>query len=78
MQETWDDLASSQVTKPVHHKLWACALEPGSRNYWRHKLRLLKPMCPRAHDLQQENPLQWKAHGASLVAYMVEKPKLHI
>ena len=77
MQETWEDLTSSQVTNAARPKLWACALEPGSRNYWRHKLRLLKPVCPRARDLQQEYPLQREAHSASLVPQMVEKPKPH-
>jgi len=24
------------ATKPVRHNYWACALEPGDRNYWAH------------------------------------------
>ena len=31
-------------------------------NYWAHVPLLLKPKCPRAHALQQEEPPQWEAH----------------
>ena len=46
----------------MHYNYWACAPEPGSHNYWAHMPELLKPMCPRAHVLQQEEPLQWESH----------------
>ena len=45
------------ATKPVHHDYWACALEPGNRNYWAHLLQLLKPEHPRACAPQQEKPV---------------------
>ena len=40
MQGTWvqalvrEDPTCRGATKPVHHKYWACALEPASHNYW--------------------------------------------
>ena len=67
MQETqvwslvWEDPTCSGATKPMCHNYGACALEPGSHNYWAHMLQLLKPVCPKAHALQQEKPPQWEA-----------------
>ena len=29
-----EDPTCHRATKPVHHNYWACALEPGSYNYW--------------------------------------------
>ena len=34
------------ATKPMHHNCWACALEPGSRNYW--SPCAITTECPRA------------------------------
>ena len=40
MKETWirslvqEDPTYHGSTKPLHHSYWACALEPGRRNYW--------------------------------------------
>ena len=31
------------ATKPMHHNLWTCALEPVSHNYWAWVPQLLKP-----------------------------------
>ena len=31
---TPEDPTCRGATRPVHHKYWACALEPGSHNYW--------------------------------------------
>ena len=47
------------------HLLWgneACALGPESHNYRTHVPQLLKPVHPKAHALQQEEPPQWEAH----------------
>ena len=30
----WEDPACLGATKPIHYSYWACALEPGNRNYW--------------------------------------------
>ena len=30
----WDDPTCHGASKPVHYNCWACALEPGSHNYW--------------------------------------------
>ena len=35
--------------KPICHNSWACASEPGSRNYWARV-----PACPRSRALQRE------------------------
>ena len=70
--ETWvrfliqGDPACYGETRPSHHSYWACALDPGSCNYWAHGPQLLKPTCPRAHTLQQEKPPQRKARKAQL------------
>ena len=51
VQETWvqfliqADPTCLGGTKPMHHKYWACPLEPGSWNYWAHVLQLRKPVC---------------------------------
>ena len=37
----WEDLLCHRAAKPVCLNYWACALEPGSRNYW--SLRALEP-----------------------------------
>ena len=42
------------ATKPMHHNYQACAIDPGSHNYWAHMPQLLKPALPRASDLQRE------------------------
>jgi len=40
MKKTWirslvqEDPTYHGSTKPLHHSYWACALEPGRRNYW--------------------------------------------
>ena len=49
--------ASEQLSPwaTIEHNYWACALEPGSRNYWAHKTQILKPAHPRAHALQRED-----------------------
>ena len=39
----WEDPTCRGAPKPVHHNYWACALEPGRRNYWAHEPQLLKP-----------------------------------
>ena len=54
----WEDPTCLGATKPMCHNYWACALEPGSPNY---VPKLLKPFCLRAHEPQQEKPLQWEA-----------------
>ena len=67
MQETWiwslikEDPPCCAATKPVHHNCCACALEPGSHNYWALKLQLLKSERP-----QQEKPPQWEARAWQL------------
>ena len=61
MQETqvWslvqEDRTWCGATKPVGHNYQACALEPGSCNYWAHVPQL---QSPRAPALQQEMLLQ--------------------
>ena len=37
----WEDLLCHRAAKPVCRNYWACALEPGSRNYW--SLHALEP-----------------------------------
>ena len=41
----------------MHHNCWACALEPGSQNYWTHVPRACAP---------QEKPLQREARTRQL------------
>ena len=48
----WEDPTCTRATKLMHHKYWACALEPKSRNFWVHMLQLLKLEWPRARVLQ--------------------------
>ena len=51
MQGMWvralvqEDPTCRGATKPVRHKYWACALEPGSHNYWARMAQLWKPAC---------------------------------
>ena len=67
MQETWvrfliqEDPTCLGTAKPMCHNYWACALEPGSCNYWVQMPQLLKPLSPRAHAPQQEKLQQWEA-----------------
>ena len=49
----WEDFTYHGATKPVRHNYWARALRPSGRNSWAHVLQLLKPVCPRAHAVQQ-------------------------
>ena len=62
--DTWvqslvlEDPTCWEATKPVCHSYWACAPEPGNRNFWAH---VLKPLHPRACVLQQEKPLKGEA-----------------
>ena len=56
-----EDPTCQAATKPVHHNCWACALEPGSFNYW-----VLRSAYPRAPAPQQEKPPQWEAHTLQL------------
>ena len=54
----WEDPTCRGATKRVGHNYWACALEPGSCNYW---------VCaPRACAPQREKPLQLGAHTPQL------------
>ena len=55
-----EDPTCCGATIPVCHDYWTCALEPGSHNSWALVPQLLKPRCPIAHVLQQEQPLQWE------------------
>ena len=69
MQETqvwsliWEDPTCCRAPKPRHNNYWACALEPGSCNYWAWAPLLLKPEYPRAYALQPEKPPQWEAQA---------------
>ena len=63
------DLWSGKIPHATEHKakrhnFWDCALEPGSRKYWAHVPKLLRPEHPRDHALQQEKPLQWEAQAS--------------
>ena len=49
------------AAEPKHHNCWLSALEPGNCSFWAHMLQLLKSVCPRAHALKQDKPLQWEA-----------------
>ena len=40
----WEDPTCQGATKSMWHNYWACALEPGSRNYRAHTMQLLKPL----------------------------------
>ena len=40
----WEHPTCCGTSKPMHHNCRACALEPGSRNYWNHEPQLLKPL----------------------------------
>ena len=55
----WEDPACGGTTKPMRHQLYSLC----SRGQ---KLPQLKPECPRARDLEQEKPPQWKAHAPNL------------
>ena len=64
-----EDPTCCGATKRVRHNYWACALEPGSHNYWAREPQLLslratttEARVPRARAPQQEKPLQWEAH----------------
>ena len=60
---------SLQVVKqssPCAATIGACALEPGSRNYWAHAAQPLKPVCPWAHVPQPEKPSRWEAQALQL------------
>ena len=65
MQETrvwsliWEDPTCQGATKPMCHNYWACALEPGSRNYWAHEATA-EARAP------QEKPPQWEACAPQL------------
>ena len=48
-----EDFTYHGATKPVRHNYWARTLGPSSRVSWARVLQLLKPVCPRAHALQQ-------------------------
>ena len=76
MHGTWvqalvqEDPTCRGATGPLHYNYWACALEPGSHNYWAHVPQLLSPRVatteahvPRARAPQQEKPPQWEAHA---------------
>ena len=57
MQETlvWSLIQENPTccgaAKPICPSYWACALEPGSHNYWVHAPQLLKPACPKSFFL---------------------------
>ena len=50
-----DPADDSEATKPECHNYWTCALEPGVRNCWAHRLPSLKPERPRARALQRRS-----------------------
>ena len=54
----WEDPTCHGAMKSVRPSYWACALEPGSHNYW----------CPRVLELQpqQAKPPQWEARAPQL------------
>ena len=54
------------AAEQLSHNYQACALEPGSHNYWAHVLQLLKPVHPRARAPQQEKPPQWEVRAPQL------------
>ena len=56
-----EDPTCRGATTPLGHHYWACAVEPGSRNYWAGGQQLVKPSRRRAGAQQQEKPLQWEA-----------------
>ena len=58
----WFAPTCHEATKSMCHNYQACALEPGSCNYWAHVPQLLKPTCPGARALQREKPPQWEAY----------------
>ena len=72
MQETqvqsliWEDPTFHAATKPMGRDHQACALEPGSRNYWAPVPWLLKPVRPKAHVPQQEKAPQWEVYVLQL------------
>ena len=45
--------------KPMCRNSWACAREPGNRDYWAHVSQLRKPERPRTHAPQEPTP--WEA-----------------
>ena len=54
----WKDPTCHGAADPIHHSCWACALEPGSRNYWACVLQLLKPMLhSKRSTATREQPL---------------------
>ena len=56
-----EDPTCHKAIKSVCHNYWACALVPGSYNYWALGSQLVKPMCSRACTPQQEEPSNEKS-----------------
>ena len=53
----WEDPTYLRSAKSVYHNYWACALEPGSRDYYgAHVPELLKLEPPREKSHQNEKP----------------------
>ena len=50
----WEDPMCHGAAKPVHPNYWTCALESGSRNYWRWPA--LEPMLGNKRRLCDEKP----------------------
>ena len=44
-----EDPIFQEAARSMCHNYWACALEPGSHNYWAQMSQLLKPEHPGAH-----------------------------
>ena len=38
-----EDPTCFEATKPLHQNYWACTREPGSHNFWAHRLQLPEP-----------------------------------
>ena len=56
-----EDPTCREVTKPMCHNYWACALEPTSHNYWAHVPQLqkptrLKPVLRNKRSYRKEKP----------------------
>ena len=55
------DSTCLRAAKRMRHSYWACALGPGSCNFWAHVEQRRKPVRPRAPAPRQEKPPQWEA-----------------
>ena len=65
-----EDPTCHGAAKPVHHNCWACALEPGSCNYWRPCV----PGAPQWKKLSEEAGT-WLPESSSCSSQLEKSPR---